>query len=278
MNDYAQVIILGLVQGIAEFLPISSSGHLVLTKHVLSWWTGREVLSPGKDLEVLLHLGTLVAILVVYARDLRRQMLQARQWGLLLVASLPAAVAGLTLEEWFDRVFDAPVLAGYGLLVTATLLSAAHHCREGRCELHQLSWLQAAVIGCFQAVALVPGISRSGSTIAGGLLTGVDRVAATQFSFLMAIPITAGAILLSLKHIAVGGLTVSAGPAAVGVIVSFLAGWLSLKALIRVMTQRRLPWFAGYCAVLGLVTIAVCRLVPELPVPPERPAVVRAAE
>lgn len=260
MDEFWQVVVLGIVQGAAEFLPISSSGHLVLVKHALSWWTGREVLSSGKDLEVLLHLGTLAAIVVVYAHDLRRELFNQRQWGLVLLASLPAAAVGLTFEDWIDRTFNSPVTAGYGLLVTACLLSAAQRQQEGQRDLAQLGWWQAFVIGCFQALALLPGISRSGSTIAGGLLTGLERVSATRFSFLMALPVTAGAIGLSLKHVGAHGLSVSAASAATGVMVSFFVGWISLRVLIRLMTQRRLYWFAGYCAVLGLITLVVCGL------------------
>jgi len=262
MNDYLQAILLGVIQGLAEFLPISSSGHLVIAKHLLGWCGDGEVLSSGKELEVLLHIGTLGSILVVYAGELRQQLFNWRQWALVVVASIPAAVVGLTLEDWFDQAFDTPAIAGFGLLVTAALLVLGQRLEHGKYDLKSLPWVSAVVIGCFQAVALVPGISRSGSTISGGLLTGVDRVSATRFSFLLAIPVTAGAIVLTLKHaVEHGGLDKAGGPEIVGIAVSFVVGWLSLRLLIRLMTQRKLHWFAGYCLALGLATIVVAEAV-----------------
>lgn len=257
MNDYLQAIILGVVQGISEFLPISSDGHLVIVKNVLGWCTGRDVLSKGNEFEVLLHLGTFASILTVYAHDLRQRLFDARLWGLVVLATIPAVVVGLSLEDWFDAVFDDVVWAGMGLLVTAALLWLGQRWESPKYDLQTLPWLSAAIIGCFQALALLPGLSRSGSTISSGLLLGADRISATQFSFFMAIPVTAGAIALkSMRAIQHGGTSVPLGATAVGIIVSFVVGCVALRLLIRLMTQRRLHWFAGYCLLLGLATIA----------------------
>jgi undecaprenyl-diphosphatase len=258
MNAYLQAIILGVVQGVSEFMPISSDGHLVIVKHLLSWLGGGAVLSEGKEFEVLLHIGTLASILAVYAPDIRRELWNFRLWGLVVLATIPAIVVGLTLEDYFDRAFSAPVMAGYGLLVTATLLLVGQRFEAEKYDLQTLPWMSAGIVGLFQALALLPGVSRSGCTISGGLLTGVDRVSATRFSFFMAIPVTAGAIALTVKRaIENGGTSVPIGPVLVGIAISFLVGWLSLRVLIRLMTQRRLHWFAAYCVVLGLITIAV---------------------
>jgi len=258
MNDYLQAIILGVVQGISEFLPISSDGHLVITKHFLSWCAGRELLSQGNEFEVLLHLGTLAAILVVYANDLRQRWLDVRLWSQVALATVPAVIVGLTLEDWFDAVFDEVVWAGYGLLVTALLLWVGQRWEKEQYDLKSLPWLSAAIIGCFQALALLPGVSRSGCTISSGLLMGVDRLSATQFSFFMAIPVTAGAIALKMQRaIEHGGTAVPLGPTLVGIAISFFVGCVALRVLIRLMTQRKLHWFAAYCVVMGLVTIAV---------------------
>jgi len=258
MNDYLQAIVLGAVQGVSEFLPISSDGHLVIAKHLLSWASGRELLSSGLEFEVFLHIGTLFSILVVYAKDLWRQRFNMRQWGLVIVASIPAAIVGLTLKDWFEAAFNAPVMAGYGFLVTAALLAIGHYWERPRFEIQHMPWIAAVIIGCFQAIAPLPGVSRSGSTISGGLLCGLDRISATKFSFLMAIPITAGAILVELKDAWKHGHTsVALGPTLVGITVSFSVGCLALRVLIRLMTQRKLHWFALYCLVLGIATIVI---------------------
>jgi undecaprenyl-diphosphatase len=264
MNEYLQAVILGVVQGISEFLPISSDGHLVIVKNVLGWCTGRDVLSQGNEFEVLLHLGTFASILAVYAHDLRQRLWDVRLWGLVALATVPAVVIGLTLEDWFDAVFDDVAWAGYGLLATAALLWMGQRWEHAKYDLHTLPWHSAAIIGCFQALALLPGLSRSGSTISSGLMLGVDRIAATRFSFFMAIPVTAGAIALkSLHALRDGGTSVPLGATALGIVVSFLVGCAALKALIRLMTQRKLHWFAGYCLVMGLATIVAAHVMDE---------------
>ncbi len=253
MDAYLQVIVLGIIQGIAEFLPISSSGHLVIAKQMFG-----QTIATGKDLEVMLHLGTLVSILVVYARELWELSKDFRLCALIVLATIPAAVVGLTLEDWFDSVFSSPLAAGCGLLVTAVLLLTGHLMESGKYTEKTLPWPAMLLIGGFQAIALMPGISRSGSTIVGGLVTGMDRVSATRFSFLLAIPVMGGAILITLKHLVEGDhASIPAGPLIVGTIVSFLVGWLVLKGMIRLVQQRRLPWFAAYCAALGTITIVL---------------------
>jgi undecaprenyl-diphosphatase len=265
MNDWLQMLILGIVQGVGEFLPISSSGHLVLTEQVLHRIGGGPAIAEGKDVEVLLHLGTLGAILVVYWNDLLLIARQPRTIALLVLSTLPAGVVGLTLKDWFETAFDAPILAGFGLLVTAGLLLVGQASERPRHAAGDMPWLVGFLIGCFQAVALVPGISRSGSTISGALLLGVDRVAATRFSFLLAIPVTCGAILLTLIDVAQAGrLPCDVGLLLFGITVSFGVGLASLNGLIRLISRRKLHWFAIYCAIVGLVTIALCVVNPPV--------------
>jgi undecaprenyl-diphosphatase len=259
MSEWMQVVILGIVQGIGEFLPISSSGHLVLTEQLLGSMTAGSSIAKGKDVEVLLHLGTLASILVVYFRDLLQIAREPRTIALLILATLPAAIIGLTLEDWFELAFDAPIIAGFGLLITAALLTIGQKFESARYQGIQLPWHVGFIIGCFQAVALVPGISRSGSTISGGLLTGVDRLSATRFSFLLAIPVTGGAVLLTLIRMLKtdAPLPCAVSTLLIGIAVSFLVGLLTLRWLIRLISQRKLHWFAIYCTIVGLVTIAM---------------------
>jgi undecaprenyl-diphosphatase len=260
MSDYVQILILAVVQGIAEFLPISSSGHLVIVEQLLGTYSGGKSIAEGKDVEVFLHIGTLGSILVVYWRDLWALRSDWRTCALVVAGTIPAGLIGVTLEDWFDQAFDAPILAGFGLLVTATLLTVAQRLEQARFTVKTMPWLSAILIGGFQAVALVPGISRSGSTISGGLLTGLEREAATRFSFLLAIPVTAGAILLTIvkKLVKDPTLTVGAGPLLAGVAVSFLVGWVALEVLIRLVVRGKLHWFGAYCALAGCATIAWC--------------------
>lgn len=258
MSDYVSVIVLGLVQGISEFLPISSDGHLVIAAQILNWFFGHDV-AAGKDVEVLLHLGTLGSIVVVYARDIWQSRRDLRLWGLIALATIPAVIVGLTLEDWFDQVFDSALAAGFGLLITAALLGLGQALERGGYSEKTLPWPAMVLIGCFQALALLPGVSRSGCTIVAGLLTGMDRISATRLSFLLALPVTAGAIgLTGLRLLQKGTLPVAGGPLLAGVAVSFLVGCVALQGLIRLVTQRRLHWFAMYCAIAGLVTIAAC--------------------
>lgn len=260
MDAYLQVIVLGIVQGISEFLPISSDGHLVIAEHLLGRAFG-ERLAEGKDLVVMLHLGTLAAIVAVYLRELWALRTDMRLCLLMVMATIPAAVVGLTLEDWFDQVFKSSLAAGFGFLITAVLLITGHVLERGEHTEKTLPWPAMLLIGCFQALALLPGVSRSGSTIVGGLLTGMDRVSATRFSFLLAVPVTAGAIALTIKHLLEGGHPpLPFGPMLVGIVVSFVVGWLVLKGMIRLVQQRKLPWFAAYCAVAGVLTIAISSL------------------
>lgn len=259
MNDYLQAIVLGIVQGISEFLPISSDGHLVVAKQLMGHTLGSTI-SSGMDLEVMLHLGTLAAIVCVYFHDLWELRRQPRLCGLIVLATIPAAVVGLTLKDWFEQMFDSPLAAGAGFLLTAVLLMVGHWLDRGGQTEKTLSWPAMLLIGCFQVLALLPGVSRSGSTISAGLLTGMDRVSATRFSFLLAVPVTAGAIALTIKDLIEGDpqhAMPPVGPMVVGIIVSFIVGWLVLNGMIRLVQQRRLPWFAAYCVAIGLVTIAV---------------------
>lgn len=265
MDEYLRVILLAALQGFTEFLPISSSGHLVLAEHLLAWGGQSVSVAAGKDLEVMLHLGTLLSIFVFYRHDLRRMLFEPRTLAMLIVATVPAAAIGLSLNDWFDQVFDSPAVVGFGLIMTAVLLWLGQALEQDRYRDGDLPWICGIVIGCFQAAALIPGISRSGSTIAGGLLMGVDRLAATKFSFLLSIPVTSGAILLtSLKIWKTGETTTGAGPLIAGVIVSFVVGLLTLKWLLKLVSQRKLHWFAIYCIAIGSITLAACLLPPEL--------------
>lgn len=255
-QEYVRLIVLGIVQGISEFLPISSDGHLVIANAALRYGLGMDESRDGMATVVTLHVGTLLAILIVYAHDIRQTLRNWRLCAQIVLATIPAAVVGLTLKDWFDQAFDSPLMAGCGLFVTAALLFAAQKLESEKFDDAHLPWLVAWVIGCFQALALLPGVSRSGCTISSALMTGVDRISAARFSFLIAIPATLGAIVLEAKDMLESPpVGLAWGPLALGTAVAFVVGLGALRLLLRLLTRRRLHWFAVYCIVLGAVTL-----------------------
>lgn len=263
MGVIGLLLILAILQGLTEFLPVSSSGHLVLAR---SYLPGGERLASDARVEVLLHVGTLLAVLFFYRREVLALMAgalgrgpepgaQRRLLGLLVLGSVPAAVIGLGLEHQIEAIFAAPVYAAAFLLVTGTFLWLSRRLPDGRLELPDLSARTALLIGCVQALAILPGISRSGSTIVAGLALGLSSPAAATYSFLLSIPAVGGAILLR-----GGDLLDFCGTeplaAAVGVSVSGLVGLASLGLLVWIGRSRRLWWFAPYCWLLGGLGLA----------------------
>ncbi len=258
-----EAIILGIVQGATEFLPISSSGHLVL----IPAWFG--LTPPTLPVAAIMHEGTLLAVLIYFRRDVwqivtavlaglrqRRPLAtpEARLGWLIAFGSIPAAAAGLLLESFFEEVFGTPVYAASFLLATAVILVVGERLLSGRKSIAQMGWLDALIVGLFQMFAILPGISRSGSTITAGLWRGLDREAAARFSFLLGIPVILGAGLLGLGDVAASG---NLGQQAPVLLAAFTAaaitGYVCIAFLINWLKQHSLYLFAGYCAVFGLL-------------------------
>lgn len=258
-SEYVKAVFLGIVQGVAEFLPISSSGHLVILQEPVERWLGLHASgSENMQLNIALHLGTLFSILVVYRAEMPQLLTVGRA---VVIATIPIVFVGFAVKVWLadtlEAAFSSPILAGVSLLVTAALLFLAHHRQQGDDSLENIKPAQALTIGFFQALALVPGISRSGSTIAAGCLGGLDRRAATSFSFFIAIPAIMGASILSAWEVVTETSTATAAPSvlAVGALTSFLVGLAALRWLLRLISQRRLHWFAWYCLIAASATI-----------------------
>ncbi len=248
-----QAIVLGLVQGLTEFLPISSSGHLVLMHHILG------LAEESLVFDVAVHLGTLFAVFVYFRRDLASIIAGFVKGGplrmvvwLIAIGTVPAVIIGLGLKDTIEALFVSPAFASGGLLMTSLLLFLSEKLQKSERALLQLRWLDAIVIGCFQALAILPGISRSGSTIAGGLMMGVDRDSAARFSFFLAIPAILGAAVLQIPDL--GEITsrqwLVMGS---GVLASMLSGYVAIGILMAVLRKGRLYGFSIYTLIVGLV-------------------------
>ena len=253
-------IVLGTVQGLTEFIPISSSGHLVLVPEALGWD------QPGLAFDVMLHVASLVALLGYFRRELLAigKGLVAgdsdarRLFLLLMVGTIPAAIAGIAFDDYFEESFtDAKasalqLLMTAGILVGAELLLRYHRRREERLRsVDDLDVKDATVIGIAQAISILPGISRSGSTIAAGLGLKMERDDAARFAFLLAIPALLGAALVKVPELA--GADLSVGAAAGGFLASLVTSYIAIAGLIRYLRSRTLYPFAAYCVIAGLV-------------------------
>jgi undecaprenyl-diphosphatase len=248
--SYAETIFLGIVQGITEFLPVSSSGHLTILQELM----GREL--ENVELNIALHLGTLLSILVIYRNDLPEVLRQPRLCLAIVVATLPVIPVGLFLKDALEQAFASTFAVGACLCVTGLLMALSRRIEHGERSLSEITMRDALIVGVFQAVAPLPGISRAGSTIFGGLACGLHRDAAAKFSFLIAIPAIAGATVLYSKEILESGSSgADAGPLIAGTAVAFVVGVLSLRGLLQLVSRQRLSWFAWYCLTLGVATM-----------------------
>jgi undecaprenyl-diphosphatase len=263
--DLVQALILGIVQGLTEFIPVSSSGHLVLIPALLGWSP------PGLAFDTVLHIGTVLAILAYFWRDWValviagvRSVLRGKietpderlAW-LVVIGLVPAAVVGYLFEDFFASVFESPIYSAYALIATAGILTIAEGLGRRKRGLDKLRLGDAAAVGVGQAIAIFPGISRSGTTIATGLMMGLEREAAARYSFLLAAPITLGAGLLQVPD-ALESTGDGIGPLVVGFVAAAIVGYLCIGFLLRYLRNGTLYPFAVYCALAGL--FAVVRL------------------
>jgi len=261
-----QAAVLGALQGATEFLPISSSGHLVLVPWLLGW--------TGNDLffGISVHLGTFLAVLVYFRRDvtdmvaawlgtLRDRQIPAgpgRLAWLVIVGSIPAAVAGVLLEDWFEAIFSTPMLVALLLLLTGAILTlsevaARRLARSGGVR----TVADALIIGLAQAIAIAPGISRSGATISAGLLRGVSRPESARFSFLLALPVIAGGGLIEVAKAVLAGDSGSLALGAIGGVVAAVVGYAAIGSLMRHLRQGSLMPFAYYCWSFGGLCVLI---------------------
>lgn len=262
---------LGIIQGFTEFLPVSSSGHLVLFSNLLG------VQEPSLVFEIVVHLGTLLAVLVAFRAEvallffsffkLARNPKEAKElvqndfgcrllYGI-VIGTLPAIVVALTLKKQIEQLFTSSLFVGFMLIITGTILYLTERKKVRRRALTGLSPVDALLIGCGQAVAILPGISRSGTTIAVGLFRGLDRESAARFSFLLTIPAILGALVFSLDDVFGGAATLSLGSLGAGLITSAITGYLAIHFFLSLVKKGKLVWFSYYTWLVGSLVVVL---------------------
>lgn len=284
---YLEGIVMGLVQGLTEFLPVSSSGHLAIFGKLFG------MNEPGAAFDVLLHVGTLVAVFIVYFSDIQKLVVEGckllgdvffnigqflksmikkeevkyrrvinsayRKFVMLVIVStIPTGIIGIAIKDVIDVVKTDLLIVGFCLLITACLLVICDMSEEGRKKPKNVSYADAIAIGIAQGAATLPGISRSGTTIAVCTKLGFDRKFAVKYSFILSIPAILGAAVLELpefaKDTAKNG---SVGPYILGTIVAGVVGYFCIKTLLRIVCKKKMKYFAGYCVFAGIVSIII---------------------
>ncbi|MEE1157243.1 MAG: undecaprenyl-diphosphate phosphatase [Methanobrevibacter sp.] len=266
--DIFQGIIIGIVQGLTEFLPVSSSAHLIFIQNILG-------VESSLAFDTFLHLGSLLAVLIYFRADIYKMI---RAWLLsigdilqhrfregfysdpykrlawyVILATIPVGIAGVFLESHVDALFaGALYVPGFFLFVTGTILYLSQRMASGQIDMSHMGWFQSLFMGLGQACAIMPGLSRSGTTIAAGLVVGLDKEFAAKFSFILSIPAIFGAFILQLKDI---GLSLGTDGAAVilGFIAAFISGYLAIKWLLDLIQNRSLDIFSYYCWIVGVI-------------------------
>ncbi len=267
---YLKYGFLGLIQGLTEFLPVSSSGHLAIFKEFF----GEDFSNLGLTYDILLHLATLIAVFAVYYKDI---------WSLitgffslvrdifkgcvnlssnpdqklvlyLLVASIPAALVGFLLGDFIENLPF--IVVGFALLLTGIELILSNRIKEGNVSGENIKLKESIIPGLFQGLAIIPGLSRSGSTITGALLAGFKREFAVKFSFIMSIPVILGSALFDILDILKGEATAPLfGPTLIGMLIAAVSGYLSIKFMIKLITGKKFHYFAYYCLIAGAFVI-----------------------
>jgi undecaprenyl-diphosphatase len=261
---FLQALVLGIVQGLTEFIPVSSSGHLVIVPWLFGW------AEPGLAFSAIIHWGTILAVLIFFWKDLYqitaagiRALLtrslsdsESRIALWIVIGTIPAVILGVAFHDFFEHLFNSPIVAAGFLLATSLILSIGEWLGKQLREADDLNVLDALAIGLAQAIAILPGISRSGITISTGLLLGVRRAPAARFSFLLMVPATLSAGLLSIFDLLREGMLWSEMPAlACGFVAAAISGFFAIRWLLSYLSRRPLWVFSIYCAAFGLFSI-----------------------
>ena len=267
--NFVESIVLGVIQGLTEFLPISSSGHLVISQYLFG------LKEPHLSFDIAVHLGTLAAVIIYFWQDIRSLVITLLNFPslyskykrgqltplekqdmklllLIIIGSIPTGVIGLLFHEISDRLFSSVSLVGVTLLITGSLLWLTAYVKKPGCGILEFSKTKSFLIGIVQGLAILPGISRSGSTIAMGIFLGISKETAAKFSFLLSIPAILGATLLMVKGLS-DDPTFSTNTTILGTLTSCIVGYLSLRLLVYIINKGKLHYFAPYCWMMGMV-------------------------
>lgn len=272
---FFQATILGIIQGLTEFLPVSSTAHLILVPWLLGWQ-----IDPQAQFvfDILLQFGTTLAVIIYFARDLWAIALamlnglrtgkpfgtvEARVGWLVGLATVPAGIIALLFKDLVEGLHHQPILIAVVLILAAGLIFLVEWVGKRNRGTESLNWVDAIVVGCSQALALIPGVSRSAATISAGLVLGLDRPTAARFSFLMSIPVLLGASLIAAKDlIEIPNFTAHLPPLALGVVISAVVGLASIHWLLNWLAKRSMQVFAWYRLAFGVLCLAVAFLRP----------------
>ncbi|MDO5849811.1 MAG: undecaprenyl-diphosphatase UppP [Methanobacteriaceae archaeon] len=267
--DIIQAIIIGLVQGLTEFLPVSSSAHLIFAQHFLG------VTEPSLAFDVLLHLGTLIAVIAYFWRDILQMIIafflslvdlvkgnflkevradpyKKLTW-LVIIGTIPVGVVGYLFNDIVESLFTGVSIPAFFLLITGCLLYFSQRANSGDIDLKNMTWKETLIVGCGQACALLPGLSRSGTTIATGLFLGLDKEFAAKFSFILSIPAILGAAVFQLKDVTATNIELL--PWIIGFLVAVISGYLAISFLLKLIKERSLDIFAYYCWIVGIIIL-----------------------
>jgi undecaprenyl-diphosphatase len=267
--DIIQAIIIGLVQGLTEFLPVSSSAHLIFAQQALG------VADVGLAFDVLLHVGTLVAVIVYFFNDivnmikgfllslvdlkngnfmgeLKKDPYKKLAW-LTILATIPIGIVGVLFNDIVESMFMGLTVPAFLLLITGCLLYVSQRMNTGRIDVRNITLKEALIMGCGQALAILPGLSRSGTTIAAGLFAGLDKEFAAKFSFILSIPAILGAAVFQIKDLSGG--SVEIGACIAGFIVAAISGYLAISFLLKIVREKSLDIFAYYCWIVGIIVL-----------------------
>lgn len=258
-------IVLGILQGATEFIPVSSSGHLVLIPWLLGWEPA------GLTFTVVVHVGTVVGVLTFFWQDWLQMLGGSIRWLrtrevtpafklllLLILGAIPAGIVGLAFEGFFSALFERPAPAAAMLLVTAALLFIGERLGRQEREVDDMTWRDALFIGAAQALSIMPGISRSGSTIAAGRLRNMKRSDAARYSFLLSTPLIIAAGILQAVELANVGMTItSVEPLIAGFVAAFASAYLVIRWLLNFLKTRSTAIFAVYCVILSIISLSV---------------------
>jgi len=252
--EILKIIVLGLIQGLTEFLPISSSGHLVITQKLFGIKENQLLIS------VLLHFGTLIPVLIIFWQDIKEILIFKKEKRhfifLIIIASIPTALMGIFFEDFFESLFASTTSTALMLIVTGFILLIGDRIASHDKEITNFKWLNAVLVGIAQGMAIIPGISRSGSTITASLVQGLKKEDAARFSFILSIPVIGGAGLLKVGDAFSQGVSNFNTLAIVlGMISAVISGYIAIKYFIYILKSKKLIYFSYYLWIIGVIIL-----------------------